>query len=45
MGDNKYHKEEKLYEARVDETAKNIAMQFGYRSVPWLGVTYFCLVI
>ena len=45
MGDNRYHKQEKLYEVQVDQTAKNIAAQFGYRSVPWLGLTYFCLVI
>mmetsp|Transcript_38335 Transcript_38335/g.50286 ORF Transcript_38335/g.50286 Transcript_38335/m.50286 type:complete len:104 (+) Transcript_38335:998-1309(+) len=45
MGDNKYHKQEKMYEAQVDQTAKNIAASFGYRSVPWLGVTYFCLVV
>ena len=29
----------------MDQTAKNIAASMGYRQVPWLGVTYFCLVI
>jgi len=36
---------EKMYEAQVEQTAKNIAASFGYRSVPWLGVTYVCLVM
>ena len=34
-----------MYEQQLDQTAKNIAASFGYRQVPWLGVTYFCLVI
>ena len=34
-----------MYEAQLDQTAKNIAASMGYRSVPWLGVTYFFLVV
>ena len=44
-GDNQYHKQEKQYEEQLDATAKNIAMSMGYRQVPWLGITYFVLVI
>lgn len=40
-----YHRQEKVYEQQLDQTAKNIALSFGYRSVPWLGLTYFCIVI
>lgn len=34
-----------MYEAQLDATAKNIALSMGYRQVPWLGVTYFFLVV
>jgi hypothetical protein len=34
-----------MYEAQLDATAKNIAMSMGYRQVPWLGVTYFFIVV
>ena len=44
-GDTIYHRQEKMYERQLDTTAKNIARSFGYRSVPWLGVTYVVIVI
>ena len=45
MGDSKYHRHEKMYERQLDTTARNIAKSFGYRSVPWLGLTYVILIL
>ena len=44
-GDTKFHKQEKMYEAQLDETARKIALSFNYRQVPWLGLTYVVLFI
>ena len=43
-GDTRFHQQEKEYEKQVDDQAKQLLHQFGYRVVPWLGVTYFFLV-
>ena len=45
MGDTIYHRSEKIYEKQLDTSARNIAMSFGYRHVPWLGATYVILVL
>ena len=45
QGDNQYHKVEKAYERQFDATAKNLANQYGYREVPWLGLTYVMLLM
>lgn len=34
-----------MYEEQLDETARLIALNMGYRSVPWLGLSYFALVV
>ena len=34
-----------MYERQLDTTARNIAKSFGYRSVPWLGLTYVILIL
>jgi len=44
-GDNKYHSFEKSYEKSMDAVAEKVALQVGYRHVPWLGVTYFMITI
>ena len=34
-----------MYERQLDTTAKNIARSFGYRSVPWHGLSYVVLTL
>ena len=43
--DTKYHNMEKEYEKKFDEVADKVAMQMGYRHIPWLGVTYFVISV
>lgn len=44
-GDNRFHLQEKKAEQELDRVAKQVAQQMGYRSVPWLGATYFFLFV
>ena len=44
-GDNRYHKEEKELEKQFDQAAEKVAMQVGYRHIPWRGISYVAVVV